>query len=169
MRWFLRAQSGSLRVVTLLFAFENALEFMLSVLDTFDERRTKSPARFLACSVQMPREIRERHENYKTMVPNIRRRFHGTYCSSICSFYVGVSRIHSGAYEYMLTVSKTIRWPQWWFILLDRFSCDRGGRTLAWGSMHIVVCAWAGPADVYLSFSTCLGGPYNIIIFLVVF
>ena len=46
--------------------------------------------------LQMPREVRERHEDYKTMVPNIRRRFHGTYCSPECSFYVGVSNAHSG-------------------------------------------------------------------------
>lgn len=43
----------------------------------------------------MPHEIRESHENYKTMVSNVRRRFHGTHCSSICGFYVGVSRIHN--------------------------------------------------------------------------
>ncbi|CAN0060000.1 unnamed protein product, partial [Pylaiella littoralis] len=41
--------------------------------------------------IKMPREIRKTHEEYKTMVPNIRRRFHGTHCSSICSFYVGGS------------------------------------------------------------------------------
>ncbi|CBN75142.1 conserved unknown protein [Ectocarpus siliculosus] len=41
--------------------------------------------------IEVPREVRERHEDYKTMVPNVRRRFHGTFSSRICRFYVGGS------------------------------------------------------------------------------
>eukprot|EP00752_Nemacystus_decipiens_P006919 g6213.t1 len=36
-------------------------------------------------------QIRDRHEDYKTMVPNVRRRFHGTSSSRACRFYVGGS------------------------------------------------------------------------------
>ncbi|CAM9960592.1 unnamed protein product [Ectocarpus sp. 12 AP-2014] len=39
--------------------------------------------------IQVPRDVRERHEDYKKEVPNVRRRFHGTFASRSCQFYVG--------------------------------------------------------------------------------
>ncbi|CAM9513720.1 unnamed protein product [Ectocarpus sp. 6 AP-2014] len=39
--------------------------------------------------IEVPRDVRERYDDYKKAVPNVRRRFHGTFASSSCQFYVG--------------------------------------------------------------------------------
>lgn len=44
-----------------------------------------------AVYIQMPEEVRERHEEYKRVVKNVRQQFHGTSCSGGCYFHVGVS------------------------------------------------------------------------------
>ncbi|CAN0007094.1 unnamed protein product [Ectocarpus sp. 13 AM-2016] len=38
--------------------------------------------------IQVPRDVRERHDNFKNEVSNVRRRFHGTFASKSCQFYV---------------------------------------------------------------------------------
>ncbi|CAM9262023.1 unnamed protein product [Scytosiphon promiscuus] len=41
--------------------------------------------------IEVPHEIHQGHEEYKKMVPNVRRRFHGTSSTTSCRFYLGGS------------------------------------------------------------------------------
>ena len=59
----------------------------------------------------MDSQVRWRHEDYKTMVPNVRRKFHGTFSSAQCRFYVGVRNVT----QYVLRSPLDLHFQCWCF------------------------------------------------------
>ncbi|CAM9976685.1 unnamed protein product [Ectocarpus fasciculatus] len=64
-------------------------------------------------SIQVPLEVRDKHEQYKRMVVvNLRQRFHGTSCNEGCNFMVDpqVERSHSKAICVLCQQSDKLLW-----------------------------------------------------------